>query len=55
MTKKKNKKKRIFKFFLILIFIGLAFIYIFTLPIKNIYITGNNILSEQEIIELAKY
>lgn len=53
MTKKKNKKKRIFKFFLILIFIGLAFIYIFTLPIKNIYITGNNILSEQEIIELA--
>lgn len=53
MTKKKNKKKRIFKFFLILIFIGFVFIYIFTLPIKNIYITGNNILSEQEIIELA--
>ena len=53
MKKKKNKKKRVFKFFFILIFIGFVFIYIFTLPIKNIYITGNNILSEQEIIELA--
>ena len=53
MKKKKNKKKRVFKFFFILIFIGFVFIYLFTLPIKNIYITGNNILSEQEIIELA--
>ena len=53
MKKKKNKKKRVFKFFFILIFIGFVFIYIFPLPIKNIYITGNNILSEQEIIELA--
>ena len=53
MKKKKNKKKRVFKFFFILIFIGFVFIYIFTLPNKNIYITGNNILSEQEIIELA--
>lgn len=53
MKKKKNKKKRVFKFFFILIFVGFVFIYLFTLPIKNIYITGNNILSEQEIIELA--
>ncbi|MDD3241834.1 MAG: FtsQ-type POTRA domain-containing protein [Bacilli bacterium] len=43
---------------LILLFILLMGFFIFSLlvkiPIKNIYISGNNILSDQEIIELAK-
>lgn len=54
---KKKKKKRVLKIKNICIFIGvLIFIigliyYILTMPIKNIYIKGNNIISDNEIIE----
>ena len=50
---KKNKKFKLLKFLIILIVIGIVFFLFINIPIKNIYIKGNNILSDQEIIELA--
>lgn len=54
---KKKKKKRVFKIknicilLCILVFIiGISY-YILTMPIKNIYIKGNNIVSDDELIE----
>ncbi len=52
MKKKKNKKKLII-FIGVIIFIVLGVILVKNAKIKNIYIKGNNILSDQEIIELA--
>ena len=61
---KVKKKKRVLKIKNILIFIGILIIivgliyYIVTMPIKNIYIKGNKIISDNEIIEstnLYKY
>ena len=52
--KKKLKIKNIMILLLILIIIGLASYYIITLPINNIYIKGNEIVSETEILSLAK-
>lgn len=49
---KKNKKK-ILKTICFLISIILIGIYLFNLRIENIYVEGNNILTDQEIIELA--
>ena len=63
MAKKKvkikvKKKKLNFKriFFTLIILLSIAFIigYLLSLPIKNIYITGNKILSDKEIISLAE-
>lgn len=68
MAKRKNKKKnytkkirrrkiRFGRIFLVLSIIFLFFYLlanIFKFPIKNIYIKGNNLLTDQEIIELAK-
>jgi len=56
---KKVKKKRLnFKklliFILILYIIGCSGYYLFTLPIKNIIITGTNNLTDTEIITIAK-
>ena len=55
----KKKKKRVFKikniiilFSVFCMIVGL-FYYAITMPIKNIYIKGNNILSDDEIIKLA--
>ena len=59
MAKKKRKKKRKLKIkniiiflLVILIFCGLIF-YIITMPIKNIYITGNKILTDDIILNEA--
>ncbi|MCI6266372.1 MAG: FtsQ-type POTRA domain-containing protein [Erysipelotrichaceae bacterium] len=58
MTKKK-KKKRIFKIkniiillMILLLMVGL-FYYAITMPIKNIYIKGNKIISDNEIMEIS--
>lgn len=54
---KKKKKKRVLKIkniciLLLIIIILIALIYyIITMPIKNIYIKGNNIIKENEIIK----
>ncbi len=58
MAKKVKKKVhiKILPILILLLVIGLIYLiylYISKLPITNIYITGNNYLSDQEIIELA--
>lgn len=51
--KKKNKKKIILKILIIIIILGSLTFYFKNMKIKNIYVTGNNNLKDQEIIELA--
>lgn len=59
MEKKKTKKIRI-RFIPILIVLGISVCLffggkiLFTLPIRNIIVLGNNYLTDQEIIELAE-
>ena len=53
VKKRKLKIKRIIIMLLFLIILVLSFIYLRKLPIKNIYIIGNNIVSDKEIIEEA--
>lgn len=53
VTKKKVKIKNILVTLVILLLLILTIIDITRLPVKNIYITGNDILSDKEIIELA--
>ena len=56
---KKKKKKRVFKIKNICILLGILLLiigisyYLITMPIKNIYIKGNKIISDNEIIESA--
>ena len=56
--KKKNKrklnKKRFYTFLIILILLVVFFYKLFNTNIKNIYINGNEMLSDQEIIDIAK-
>ena len=54
VTKKRLKTKNILVTILILILITLVAIDIIKLPTKNIYITGNEILNDKTIIELAE-
>ena len=54
VKKKKVNTKRIFITILIIILLCLFVAYILKLPIKNIYITGNNLVSDKEIIALAE-
>ena len=51
--KTKIKYKKILLFFALLIIVLLSIIYFFRQNIENIYISGNEMLSEQEIIEIA--
>ena len=51
MKKKKNKK--IIKLLGVILIISIFIYIIINIRIKNIYMKGNNILSDQEIIELA--
>ena len=53
VTKKKLKIKNILITFIILFLIISVGIEITKLPIKNIYIVGNDILNDKTIIELA--
>ena len=54
VKKRKANIKRIF--IAIVIITGIAFLvsYYLHLPVKNIYITGNKILSDKEIITMAE-
>ena len=57
MEKKKHKRINIIALFVIVLAIYLVFSFIYylmTLPIKNIYISGNNYVSDVSIIETAK-
>lgn len=53
VKKRKLSIKKIFIFLLTITLLASLIYYISKLPIKNIYIIGNNILSDKEIIELA--
>ena len=53
VKKRKLKIGRILLCLLILILLGVSFHYIRKLPIKNIYIIGNSIVPENEILELS--
>ena len=52
-VKRKLNKKALIVIFLTLYLIIMAFYYCLTLPIKNIVITGNNLVSDSEIISTA--
>ena len=60
MAKKKKKRKVRLKIKNILIFLSVILIflaviyYVLQMPIKNIYISGNKILDDETVIELAK-
>lgn len=54
VKKKKLNFKRIIILLLFVYIIGCFFYYLFNLPIKNIYIKGNNRVTEYEIISTAK-
>lgn len=57
MTRKKKKRKlklgRIFIFLVLLLLIGYFLKSLVRFPIKNIYISGNNYLTDQEIIDIV--
>jgi cell division septal protein FtsQ len=57
MKKEKKRKLKVLNLFIFLInfsfFLFLLYL-IYNLPIKNIYVINNNILSDQEIIDIAK-
>lgn len=53
VKKKKFKIKRIFRCLLILAILILVFLYLKSIPIKNIYIIGNNIIPDKEIITIS--
>jgi len=51
MNIKKNKKKLILKILLWLLILGLMIVIFLTIKVKNIYVIGNTLLSDQEILE----
>lgn len=53
VKKKRVNKKKIILALLLLIFLFLIVDYILHIPVKNIYVTGNIILSDKEIIEIS--
>lgn len=53
VKKRKIKTKRIIYLLSVIILIALIVSNILSLPVKNIYIKGNNIISDKEIISLA--
>lgn len=54
VKKKKLNRRRTIITFIFLISLLLLVAYIIKLPVKNIYINGNNILSDKEIIKISK-
>lgn len=54
VKKRRLKFKRIFICLILLSIIALSFFLIKKMPIKNIYIIGNNILSDKEIIQISR-
>ena len=54
IKKKKLKKKKLIIFLLFIVMITLIVIYALKIPVKNIYINGNDLVSDKEIIKLSK-
>ncbi len=53
VKKRKLKIKNIIIFAIILVLLILGFIWIKNLPIKNVYVIGNDILSDKEILSIS--
>lgn len=53
MKKKKNKNRKFLKFIGLVLIVALIVYIVINIKIKNIYVKGNKILTDQEIIELA--
>ncbi|MBR3660580.1 MAG: FtsQ-type POTRA domain-containing protein [Bacilli bacterium] len=53
MKKKKSKKRKFLKFIGFVLIVALIVYIVINIRIKNIYVKGNKILTDQEIIELA--
>ncbi|MDO4963137.1 MAG: FtsQ-type POTRA domain-containing protein [bacterium] len=51
--KRKLNKKRVLTFLIILLLIGFLIYYIINIKIKNIYISGNIYLTDQQVIDIA--
>ena len=54
VKKRKLNLKAVIILLLIIYLIAMLLYTIFTMPIKNIYIKGTNLLTDNEIIELAE-
>lgn len=54
VTKKKINLKKIILAIIIIFLIALGVVYFIHIPVKNIYIVGNNLLNDKKIIEEAK-
>ena len=54
VTTKKVSSKKIFIAIMIIVCFILFVVYFIHLPVKNIYITGNNILTDKEVIYLSE-
>lgn len=50
---KKNKKRKIFEFIIVILLFTGSVLYFLNVRVKNIYVVGNKILTDQEIIELS--
>lgn len=50
---KKNKKRKIFEFIVVILLFTGSVLYFLNVRVKNIYVVGNKILTDQEIIELS--
>ena len=54
VKKRKLKVRSIFITLSVLVLISLIVVHLINLPVTNIYIKGNNILSDKEIIKIAE-
>ena len=52
-NKRKLNKKRFFMFMIILVVLVIFIYKIFNTNIKNIYVSGNDFFTDQEIIDIA--
>ena len=52
-VKRRLNKKALLVIILILYLLIMIFYYVFTMPVKNIVISGNNLLKDSEIISAA--
>ena len=54
VKKRKFKKKALFMLLILFVIIFLTVFYVFNFHITNVYISGNTIYTDQEIIDMAK-
>ena len=53
-VKRKINKKALLVILLSLYLVIMTFYYVYTLPIKNIYVNGNKLIEDSKIINVSK-